>query len=183
MNKKQIFFAFTTLILIYVMFERLKSAAVSAAYKALNADYKTKFFIPTYPNLSLRYHDSYGSGNFGASRDGGKRKHKGQDYLVASGSTIFAPISGTLTSGPAYASGKNPELRLIKIKSGLTTVNLMYVKPESDLIGKTVEKGQPIGTAQSLQKLYPGIPNHIHVEILLAGVNVDPVPYFKPIIV
>lgn len=170
MKNKQVFF-FLTITIILIMWFTVGAKAVGMAHRL----FSSAFFPPVQP-LVPRKCDSWGCGNFGASRDGGKRKHKGQDYTVTAGQPVYAPISGTLTTGPAYASGIHPEMRLVKITDGTTAVNLMYVLPSA---GGQVSKGERIGTAQSLQGLYPGIPDHIHVEVVIAGVKVDPSPYFE----
>ncbi|KAF5880208.1 leukocyte cell-derived chemotaxin-2-like, partial [Clarias magur] len=38
----------------------------------------------------------YGCGNYGASRDGGKRKHLGLDIECSDGATVYAPFDVTL---------------------------------------------------------------------------------------
>lgn len=153
------------------MWFTIGAKAVGMAHRLLSS----VFFPPVQP-LVPRKCDSWGCGHFGASRDGGKRKHKGQDYLVTPGQIVYAPISGVVTTGPAYASGLHPELRLIKITDGATVVNIMYALPGT---GGYVAKGERIGTAQSLQSVYKGIPDHIHVEVSIAGVKVDPAQYFE----
>jgi hypothetical protein len=57
-------------------------------------------------------------------------------------------------------------------------LKLLYVQPEGALMGKLCPRGTVIGHAQSLQHLYPGITNHVHVELWIGGVRVDPTAYF-----
>jgi murein DD-endopeptidase MepM/ murein hydrolase activator NlpD len=52
----------------------------------------------------MREHDAYGEGEFGASRDGGARRHEGVDYDATPGQAVVAPISGFVSKiGYAYA--------------------------------------------------------------------------------
>lgn len=169
---KNKFFFLTTTVILIIMFTLLSSKIIAAAHRAVNG----KFVNPLRP-LRLRRCDSYGCGHFGASRDAGRRKHKGQDYLCTKNEPVYAPISGEISTGSAYASGKYPDLRLVKITSGQTVVNLMYVSPAKT--GR-VEAGDIVGYAQSLHGVYAGIPDHIHVEVKIAGIHVDPAGYFEP---
>ena len=89
----------------------------------LHRQISSEFYPPLIP-LYVRGTDSYGSGAFGACRSGCSRKHKGQDYLGQKGQVVFAPISGTVTESTAYASGKYPELRMLK-----NTRRKRYSKP------------------------------------------------------
>lgn len=174
MKSNEKFFAFS-IITITIIFAMLNRKVISAIHRAISEP----FFLPVIP-LTPRKCDNFGCGNFGASRDGGTRKHMGQDYLAKVGQPVFAPISGTFSTGSAYASGQYRELRYCKITSetGAVSVAIMYAKPGLSS-GERVEAGQVIGEVQSLQGRYPGINNHIHVEVKVSGIKVDPAPYFK----
>lgn len=153
-------------------FSGLLAKTVSAAHRTF-----TGLMQPPLFPLSPRFSDSYGSGIFGASRDGGKRSHKGQDFLGQPGQAVFAPIGGKISSGLAYADGRFPDLKLVRISDAKKVVKLMYVLP-SVSTGQTVAAGDQIGTVQTLQSKYPGIRDHVHVEVHIAGLAVDPLPYF-----
>lgn len=171
-NKKSIFFALTTTVLIMLIISGITAKAVAAAYKFVTG---SVLFPPIFP-LVARKCDSYGCGHFGASRDGGKRKHQGQDYITRAGQDIFSPSDGTLTTAPAYADGRYPELKLIKITNGTMQVNIMYAA--ATVPNGQVKRGEKIGVSQSLQNRYPGIPNHAHIEVKIGGIKVNPVDYF-----
>jgi len=171
-NKEKFFFTATTLVIMAVIFNRITAGVISSAHRLLSGQWHPPL-IPVQP----RRCDSYGCGHYGASRDGGRRKHAGQDYIAAyPGQPVFAPAGGTVSAGPAYGDGRYPELTLVRISSGATVVKLMYVAPTVST-GQYVNAGEQIGTVQSLQKRYPGIPNHVHMEVVLAGLHVDPAPY------
>ena len=173
MNKQKTFFALSiTLIILFMAFS---SRILGSVYR-IAAGNRLLPLIPLIP----RRCDSYGCGNFGAPRDGRARKHKGQDYISTVGQPVFTPIDGRVVStGAAYADGRYPELTLVKIQSlsGVASFAFMYVLPVVQ-VGDTVTAGERIGTAQSLQARYPGIPNHVHIELAIGGLKVDPAPFF-----
>ncbi|MCH1932422.1 M23 family metallopeptidase, partial [Shewanella sp. A25] len=68
----------------------------------VDGDGKADFANPT--GHEPRTEDTYGSGAFGASRDGGVRRHEGVDFRAAAGQSVVAPLSGYVTRiGYAYA--------------------------------------------------------------------------------
>jgi murein DD-endopeptidase MepM/ murein hydrolase activator NlpD len=133
----------------------------------VDGDGQGDFTNPT--GKPVRACDDYGCGEFGASRDGGGRQHQGVDYDASAGQAVDAPISGFVSKvGEAYADDgryryveiTNPALRY--------SARVFYVTP---LVreGQPVRIGQPIGRARSLEPRYPGITNHVHLEISRQG--------------
>lgn len=120
--------------------------------------------------------DAYGSGAFGASRDGGRRTHRGVDLVAEPGAPVRAPIAGVVTRiGAVYAA---PDaLRFVEIASPGAGVKarVLYVGATVKL-GGTVAAGELIGRAQNLAQRYPGgITNHVHLEIVdRRGGRLDP---------
>jgi murein DD-endopeptidase MepM/ murein hydrolase activator NlpD len=119
--------------------------------------------------------DAYGSGKFGARRDGGRRKHEGADFIIAPGAEVAAPLAGTVTDiGFAY-DGKE-KLNYIEIKNAALKLKarVFYVDP-SVAVGQTVAAGDALGVAEDLALRYPGgITNHVHVELRDAMGILDP---------
>lgn len=115
---------------------------------------------------AVRGVDAYGSGAFGASRDGGRRAHRGVDFLASPGEPIRAPIGGLVTRvGAAYSGASS--LRYVEIANSVTryTARVLYVGPAVEP-GWTVAAGDVIGRAQDLAERYPaGMTNHVHVEL------------------
>lgn len=141
----------------------------------IDADGKADFANPT--NTFVRGTDGYGSGMFGAHRDGvrGGRKHHGADYVAAAGAIVRAPINGVVTR-IGYAYRRNVSLRFIELRDETTrqSARVFYVAPDVS-VGDDVSAGDQIGLVQSLQRRYPGITNHVHVEIDDArGRAIDP---------
>lgn len=115
---------------------------------------------------AIRGLDVYGSGSFGATRDGGRRKHHGVDYIAAPGDWVESPIAGTVTRY-GYAYRRQTELRFVEIRNAETgmTARVLYVDA-TVADGAVVAAGEIIGTAQNLADRYPGgITNHVHVEL------------------
>lgn len=139
----------------------------------LDGDGAADFVNPT--GRETRSHDAYGYGYFGASRDGGSRDHEGVDFVAESGQQVVAPISGYVTrigypysgSSLRYVEIANPALRY--------EARVFYVDP-GVRVGQAVRLGDPIGTMDTLQRLYPGgMTDHVHVEITNArGRKIDP---------
>jgi murein DD-endopeptidase MepM/ murein hydrolase activator NlpD len=124
---------------------------------------------------AVRGIDAYGSGAFGASRDGGRRVHRGVDLVAATGEAVRSPISGMITrTGAAY--GGQTSLWFVEITNPETRyrARVLYVNP-SVTSGRKVAAGDQIGTAQSLAARYAGITNHVHVEVTgRRGEVIDP---------
>lgn len=121
-----------------------------------------------------REHDGYGGGHFGASRDGGSREHAGVDYEAEAGQTVVAPISGYVTK-VGYCYGDEPGLRYVEIKNPALNLSARVLYVRADVkVGEAVRLGSPIGRAATLQDRYPGITDHVHLEIRDRGRTVDP---------
>jgi len=123
---------------------------------------------------AVREHDDYGLGRFGASRDGGTRDHAGVDFVSEAGQKVVAPISGYVTR-IGYAYDDAPELRYVEISNPALryTARVLYVRP-SVKVGQAVRLGTPIGKAATLQERYPGITDHVHLEVMRRGARVNP---------
>jgi murein DD-endopeptidase MepM/ murein hydrolase activator NlpD len=138
----------------------------------VDGDGQSDFANPT--GQAPREHDAYGFGTFGASRDGGSRRHEGVDFTAEAGQTVVAPMSGYVTKiGYAYA-GDN-DLKFVEITNPALhyAVRVFYVNPAVEE-GQTVAVGRPIGAAHSLQRKYPGgMTDHVHLEILDKGRRID----------
>lgn len=134
---------------------------------------------------ALRGQDAYGNGHFGASRDGGGRKHMGIDILTTVGQNLVSPVTGSAVNYTGATFGK-PMIDITPSNStlGIDKVRILYVNIPSGVNAwkkYNVTAGQTIiGTAANLGSLgYPkGITPHIHVQIMVKGNWVDPTPYF-----
>jgi murein DD-endopeptidase MepM/ murein hydrolase activator NlpD len=116
-----------------------------------------------------RLHDAFGNGEYGASRDGGSRHHEGVDYTADADQAVAAPISGFVTK-IGYAYGGDDSLRFVEITNPAIgyVARAFYVNP-SVAVGQTLRLGETIGTVASLQSHYPGITDHVHLEVMKSG--------------
>jgi murein DD-endopeptidase MepM/ murein hydrolase activator NlpD len=131
----------------------------------VDGDGRPDFANPT--GQAPRGHDAYGEGEFGASRDGGARRHEGVDFRADAGQPVAAPISG-FVSKIGYAYPGDRSLKFIEITNPALNyaARVFYVDPQVE-VGEAVAVGYPIGTARSLQRKYPhGMTNHVHLEIM-----------------
>lgn len=113
-----------------------------------------------------RTHDAFGDGWFGAVRDRGSRPHEGVDYTGRPGQTVVAPIAGVVSKiGKAYADDNI--LQFVELTNPLTgyVARVFYVFPTVN-VGQTIALGQSIGDLATLQFRYPGITNHVHLELM-----------------
>ena len=141
-----------------------------------NSSMERKWINPT--GKGVRSLDKWGDGEFGASR--GTRTHKGVDYVAEPDQDIVAPTSGKV-SKIGYPYSKNLSYRYIQISTeDGYVVRVFYVSPaESINVGSTVDAGQKIGIYQSLQPLYDGITDHVHLEIYHNNELQNPNNYIK----
>ncbi len=133
----------------------------------IDGDGASDFANPT--GAAPRGHDDFGDGEFGARRDGGTRAHEGVDYIASAGQAVHAPMSGYVTKiGYAYAG--DTDLKFVEITNPALgyAARAFYVSPGVEL-GQTVRLGDTIGKVESLQSHYPGITDHVHLEILAPG--------------
>ncbi len=133
-------------------------------------------------NGTIRKKDKWGEGHYGASR--GNRKHNGIDIVAQLGKDVLSPIEGKVVrvSYP-YASDLSYAGLLIDglgVHKGIE-VKIFYMKPSPNIVGKTVRPGQKIGSVQNLSPKYPGITNHIHIEIKQNGLQKNPQTLIKKI--
>jgi murein DD-endopeptidase MepM/ murein hydrolase activator NlpD len=120
-----------------------------------------------------RAHDDFGDGQFGASRDGGAREHEGVDYTGVAGQAVKAPLSGFVTKiGWAYEN--DHRLKFVEITNPALGFQgrVFYVDP-SVQVGDLVAVGDEIGVLDSLQRRYPGITDHVHLEMIEGGRRFD----------
>ena len=124
---------------------------------------------------TVRGCDNYGCGNPGARRDGGTRSHAGADYVATPGQDVVAVADGTVTK-VGYPYGDDLSYRYIAIETtDGHVVRQLYVDPANGIAqGSTVSAGQSLGTYQQLGTRYPGITEHVHVDIWVDNGTASP---------
>lgn len=128
-------------------------------------------------NPPPRISDKWGKGHYGAPR--GDRTHKGIDLLCYPGSGIHSSCAGMVTKlGYPYANDLSYRyIQISFVQDGKQyDVRYFYVKP-TVVVGNHIDAGDFIGYSQDLDKRYPGIGNHIHVECKVDGSYIEPVEF------
>jgi murein DD-endopeptidase MepM/ murein hydrolase activator NlpD len=129
-------------------------------------------------NQRSRIYDKFGSGQFGVTRDHHSRLHQGLDMVASRRERIFSPIDGTVVR-EAIPYPKDPSMRGVIIKgSGEWAGYEIKIFYAEGLVTGGVKAGQHIAFAQDLGRKYPGITNHVHVEVRRSGAVVSPQDIF-----
>ena len=151
------------------LFPRVEAPVYEVVWqgKDVDGDGAADFANPT--GQAPREHDGFGSGAYGASRDGGHRRHEGVDYIADAGQTVVAPISGYV-SHIGYAYGDSTRYRYVEITNPALgyEARIFYIAPDVK-VGQAVRLGTPIGRVISLQPRYAGITDHVHLEVAAPG--------------
>ena len=133
----------------------------------VDGDGQDDFTNPT--GKDVRGCDDFGCGDFGSDRDAGGRRHQGVDFDASAGQPIEAPISGFVSKiGLAYPGDQRFHFVEITNPALHYEARVFYVDP-SVREGQAVHLGQSIGRDHSLERRYPGITNHVHLEIEKIG--------------
>ena len=127
-------------------------------------------------SFPFRRCDAQGCGHYGAPRGG--RIHRGVDLACEGKLPVGSPVRGVVTKlGWPYVG--NFDIRYVQISCEKYRYRVFYVSP-TVAVGDTVELGDIIGAAQSLKQLYPGITDHVHLEVKDPDGNfVDPTPLLQ----
>ena len=128
-------------------------------------------------NREVRGQDAQGSGEWLASR--GRRKHMGVDFVCDVDESVPTDVKGKVTKIGFPYSPKDKfkgHLRYVEVTTELKQrVRYFYIRPTVS-VGDMVDIGDEIGVSQDLTKIYPGITQHIHLEIIA---YVNPLEFFK----
>lgn len=121
----------------------------------------------------IRTQDAWGSGEWGASRDGGKRQHRGVDYCFWPGTLYLSPMSGTVTKlGYAYP-GDLTRWQYVEVSQGPYRARFFYLTP-SVAVSQAVRKGDPLGAVEDLRERYPKISPHVHISLWRGDQRLNP---------
>ncbi|HEV7331200.1 MAG TPA: M23 family metallopeptidase [Flavisolibacter sp.] len=113
---------------------------------------------------------------WGASRDGGRRKHKGIDIFASKGTPVVA-----ITDGVIVERGNTPiggKVLWLKSSTHGWTAYYAHLDKQSVKEGQYVRKGQVIGTVgKTGNARYT--PAHLHFGIYRERGPINPLPYVK----
>uniref|UniRef100_A0A8C3S3K7 Uncharacterized protein n=1 Tax=Chelydra serpentina TaxID=8475 RepID=A0A8C3S3K7_CHESE len=105
------------------------------------------------PRNRVRGCDRHGCGHYG---------HLGVDVICRDGSTVYAPFSGIIR-GRVNPYRKNNAINngLLLRGSGFC-IHMFYIRPVR--YSGRINKGQKIGVMLPMQRVYPGMTSHVHVQ-------------------
>ena len=135
--------------------------------------------------MKIRGNDNWGAGHYGASRDGGKRKHRGIDIINHVNEAVCAYENGTVTKiGYPYNQdgGEKAFYRYIEISCADNSRHRYFYVDPLVQVEQRVKKGDIIGSAQDLAVVYPGIVQHFHFELIIKGRRIDPTEYVRNVV-
>jgi hypothetical protein len=96
------------------------------------------------------------------------------DFVAHPGEEILSPIDGQIVRiAHPYSDDPTYEGLLIKGTGAWAGVDVKVFYVEGERSGP-VKAGDRIGRAQSLARRYPGITNHVHLEIKERGRELSP---------
>lgn len=108
----------------------------------------------------IRTCDSHGCGQYSGQRN--QRPHQGVDVLCSDGSTVYAPFTGMIMGQEKPYKNKNAINNGVRLSGRGFCVKIFYIKPIK--YKGSIKKGEKLGTLLPLQKVYPGIQSHMHIE-------------------
>jgi len=113
-----------------------------------------------------RGNDTWGSGDFGASRAG--RLHMGIDYAAMPGSILQSPVTGVVTK-LGYCYGDDLSYRYVQVTThDGARHRFFYIEPDV-VLNSQVQEGYELGEVQDVTRRYQvpkGMKPHIHYEII-----------------
>lgn len=114
-------------------------------------------------------------GSFGASRDGGSRRHQGIDLGAPKGTPVIASEDGVITAVQGWSG---PQTKGLLVYSPATDITILYgaVAPNSyPPVGTQVKRGEQIASLG----VYPAGSSMLHIE-LWPGKLKPPRPRWNP---
>ena len=125
--------------------------------------------------------DDLGRGNYGESRDDGKRKHEAIDLLTSPGEAVSSLIDGKVSQRGFIHGDGGREYYYVEVegtgKYAGMNVRVLYIDQNSRLaIGTVVKAGQSIlGLSDDVRVRYGAhMKPHIHIQVKWHGKFIDP---------
>ncbi|MDB5260447.1 MAG: hypothetical protein JWN37_678 [Candidatus Nomurabacteria bacterium] len=148
-----------------------RSGSTDQAISSLPQSAESIFPIPVLFGVAVKNI----SPNFGDPRDGGTRKHQGEDIMATKGTPIVSPTKAVVLK---VTNGPNEGLTIYTANPGGETFVYMHLDKYGEGVteGKTLEKGDLIGYVGNTGNASGGL-SHLHFEVHdFTGTAVDPYP-------
>ena len=135
---------------------------------------------PVWPYRGTRLSDAWGTGNYGASRDGGARVHLGLDFISQPGDLVMSVFAGkVISTGWAYPdTGELGSLWLEgegewkHWRAQYLYVKALIESPGASVVGRRFDAGELLAHAQDVSAYYSKkdpkrhMINHVHLMLL-----------------
>jgi murein DD-endopeptidase MepM/ murein hydrolase activator NlpD len=145
-------------------------------YRDLPSPQFTNWPVPGFPRLNLNDKPGEGGGTFGVCRGTGcTRRHMGIDIQAPEDVPAIAVGDGTVVAIPSDPNGYGNQV-IIDHGNGVKTRSA-HLNSVEVTVGERVKAGQEIGTVGKTGNPPPLGDSHLHFEILVNGVPVDPLPH------
>ncbi len=132
--------------------------------------------VPGFPRLNKKDKPGEGDGAFGSCRGRGcARLHKGIDVQAPVGVDVVAGASGTVIDTPSDPNGYGKQVR-ISHENGVETRSA-HLDSLIVTVGQQVQAGDKIGTVGTTGNPPPGGDSHLHFEVIINGVPVNPLDH------
>ncbi|XP_059568856.1 leukocyte cell-derived chemotaxin-2-like [Alligator mississippiensis] len=112
------------------------------------------------PKNKVRTCDRHGCGHYNAKRINGL--HKGVDVVCRDGSTVRAPFSGRIVSRAKPYGNGNAVDNGVQLSGSGYCILIFYIQPVK--YSGSIKKGETLGRMLPMQKVYPGIQSHVHIQ-------------------
>jgi murein DD-endopeptidase MepM/ murein hydrolase activator NlpD len=104
-------------------------------------------------------------GSFGLTRNGGKKMHKGVDWLANPGDPVFAAHAGLVARDGEQSGGRGFGQRLyISSHDGKLRTIYAHLSAQTVRAGQKIRAGHLIGFVGRSGNLSPEDPTHLHFE-------------------
>lgn len=112
---------------------------------------------------------------WGAARDGGRRKHEGNDVFAPRGTELLAPTDGRITRVSNGGLGG----KTVWLRDGKRGLRYYFAHLDEQLVtrGQYVERGDVVGTVGNTGNART-TPPHLHFGIYAKGA-IDPYPFLR----
>ncbi|XP_019390673.1 PREDICTED: leukocyte cell-derived chemotaxin-2-like [Crocodylus porosus] len=104
--------------------------------------------------------DSKGCGGYTNER--GSQMHQGVDVICKDGSVVYSPFTGNIDRKVKPYGNRNAIDNGIQLSGSGHCIKMFHIKPFKSR--GPIKKGQRLGIMLPMQKVYPGITSHVHIQ-------------------
>lgn len=189
MKNKTIFiilFAFLGIgALVYFFWDKIKAIGTKTVTALKNTVQNVASTVPEkgvkfLSAFVIRDIDVFGSGHYGASRDGGARSHKALDLVIKPFDPFKLPVkTKIIRTGQVYDGDTRFRLVELEIIEGVNkglVCKCLYINSKAKP-NQVFEADTKIGYYQDVGEKHSGITPHWHIKVTKNGVVIDPTQF------